>query len=413
MRHLRTSLLKKIAQDVNNAGMNENYEGQKILLEEIMKELGREFPPPPGAEFKVSDSELERISEIQAASDEEIKELERIMGILKGSGVSSPEEGRALTAPLSDLEGAAKLNPVTSSLNVCSSKESELILESIFKARFKKLANHAAVDAICADLRRSGAFKLYDGGLISKRASFDNSFIEKNIKILNYKVKEYQKIEKEAQFFDFGKIKNLSGDALKGAVSVLSNVGGTMLSGAWSLLKTLGKGVLRILPFVAIIWDVWDLFNHGYTSLNIWFSEFAKYNQYGDATSLADISYLEKLYSENKGDLNKVSDIVKIINLSQAFDEGWVMSITSLILVIEDIITFVIDLTGLGIIVDVLLSLGIYAGGRIISSNRSLAFEDLKDVVAADTGAKYQELITMENVRNQAQGAPDFFNLFS
>jgi hypothetical protein len=392
MRQLRISLLKKIAQDLFSMREGEGSAKEITLLEQIMSELGKDLPPPPGGSFEITAEQLQGIEQIQGARPEELRQVERMLKLLEGAGVDSPEKGRAITGDITrDVHN--NLPMISASLNAESSINSSQIFENLFRTKLKKLADHNAVDAICDDLKTSGAFRLYEGELISKKASSGDFLIKENISILNSKIEQYQHLEKSAQIFDWSKIKNISGDAAKGAISALSNAGTSIMSGAWSLIKSLGKGFLRILPFIAIIWDVWDLINHGYSALKVWTSEFSKYGSYGEPAKLADISYLETLYSENKSDLNKVLDIAKIINLSQSFDENWVLSISSLILVIEDIVTFFLNLTGVGMIIDFLLSAGIYFGAKSYASSRSVRFEDLKDLIAVDVKGRHEKLV--------------------
>lgn len=408
MRQSRISLLKKIAQDLFSMPHDEGNSEKIALLEKIMRELGEAPPIPSGGNFEVTAEELRRIEQIQSASKEELEQVERMLKLLKDAGVDSPEEGRAITEDITrDIHDI--LPAISASLNAKSSINSSQIFENLFRTKLKKLADHNAVDAICDDLKTSGAFRLYEGGLISKKASSGDFLIKENISILNSKIEQYKNLEKSAQIFDWSKIKNISSDAAKGAISALSNVGTSIMSGAWNFIKSLGKGFLRLLPFIAIIWDVWDLANHGYNALNVWISEFSKYSSYGEPAKLADISYLEKLYTDNKSDLKKVLDIVRIINLSQSFDENWVLSISSLILVIEDIVTFLIDLTGIGIIIDFLLSAGIYFGAKAYASSRSAKFEDLKDIIAVDAKQAYEKLVGSKGPNGLPFNMPDLF----
>lgn len=393
MRQLRISLLKKIAQDLEFMSKNAEREEKMRLINEIMNELGREFPPPPKGTFSISENDLGEIKNtLNSVSDDDLAKIQEALG---SANISSPSD---LAAISDGIKGSVNATSSTkyASLNIKSSINLSEIFESLFRAKLKKFAEHNAVNAICDDLRDSGAFKLYEGKIISKKASYENFMIKENISILNSKIQQYQMMEKSAQMLDWSRIKNIPGDAVKGVISALSNAGASIMSGAWSLIKALGKGVLRALPIIALIIDVWDLVSYGYTALKAWFLEFEKYKNYGEPSELANISYLEKLYSDNKDDLKKVLDISRIINISKSFDEGWVLAASSLFLVIEDIITMLVDLTGIGLLIgtilDFLISAGVYYGSRYYESGRMEKFEDLKDVIAIDVGQEYREL---------------------
>jgi hypothetical protein len=405
----RLEFLIKISQEIENQESSPSSADSErnLVINQILKTISGDLPllEDEGYKFEPPDKTLNDIQALNSnVTDEELEGLSELIEKLKAS---SPDEGRMATK---ELEGVAKENFSSRDFE----KESyEKIFEGFFKASLISKIEKIALDIICQDLKDHGAFKLYEKRSISKIASRVQTQVihfDKNLEIFNSRIKVYN--NKTSVAF-LGSAISAAGRALSGAgkyiakaVPTLVEYGGKALSGAWKILRTFGKGALKLLPFVSIIWDLWDLVVYSRKVWTLWNDEFSKFSSYGKTSDLIKLDHIKSLYENFKEDtsisgLNKILDLVKITKLAQSFDICFIKGLTNFALVIEDIAAFFIDLIPyVGWVIDVALSFGIaYYGGKT-ASDRQTPFNNFKATM-------YQELESLKDSGSDSEFKPE------
>ena len=409
MNNRRLNFLIKVSQEIleQKSDTSPLEKGKVSKINEILETITGNLPfiDDEAYAFKPPDKTLLKIEEFSSvATDEEIKKVFELAAAL---GASSPEEGRKLT---SEIGGMAKEQLSSEAFDTRTAekiqkKACEEIFERIFKAKLASKIEKSSLEIFCKDLKEHGAFKLYEKRGISKIASKIEPQIisfERNLEIFNSRINTYNDKKSVASL---GAILPVAGRYIARALPTLVGFGARALSGAWKIVSKFGKGIFRLLPYVGVIWDVWDLSVYARKVWLLWNDELAKFSSYGNTKDLINLEYIKSLYEKHKQDtsesgLNKIMDIVKITKLSQSFDLCFVKGLTSFVLVIEDIIVLLSGPIGiLGFIIDVAASLGIIYAGSKIAANRQAPFNEFKMIM-------YQDLESLKEHGKIIEGLP-------
>lgn len=390
MKKERLNFFQKISQDITSSISGSYNQTQLDLMDEILKTITSPVPfLSEDIKFEPSAAKLANISEVVSVTTKE--EVDAGLALLEELEVANADLGRQATQQLA--QEASKANLSDQTLDHLKSACEKTFEKEFFK-RMSNYVEEESLKIICADLKNHGVFRLYERRSISKIASrlySQEIGCERNMELLRERFISYSSLRKDAQIWDALKsgVKGLISGTEK-AVSAVGEYAGKALSGAWGVVKKLGKTFVKALPFLGIIWDIWDLCIHAHNAWSVWSVEFKKYESYGDPKKLSSIDYLNDLYESSRSDLSesglkKILDIVNITKLSQAFDEHFVMGVTHVVLVIEDIAAFLINLIPyVGWLIDIAISLGILFYGRSVAEERRVQFNQLKDLIYND-----------------------------
>jgi len=325
MRNKRLMFLKKISNLDNFVNSSdESVRLAKLIIEEIDKA----YDPPEGS--KIDGNKIEEgtraAEEMLSLDDDQLKEIQNSLDMIEemeGNSFYEKEAGDYIETfvKLSYFYNLKKLNDIDTA-------------SYLYKNTFKKLA-------------------------------FEDVKLDKN--------KSFKKISID--------LSNLDNHIASDSIEAFELTKKSFLGGLWNSVKNFG---LKSLPFIGIPFVLYNAGNHIKQSLDIWNKELSQYNDIGSIQDLCSEEYMLNYYNSNKNDLHIVLRTVKAIKSSSSFILNFLMSIVSLVDLVETIITLPMQFTWLGILLEIAFSFGWYFAGSYYSETQANDMLDILKVIRTD-----------------------------
>lgn len=150
--------------------------------------------------------------------------------------------------------------------------------------------------------------------------------------------------------------------------------------------KTSGKlaKYMKFLPIIGIIWMLYSVVDNIIDAYSIWDNEYEKYSQYGKPQQLFSPDYIGSLYERNKNNLVAVDDIVNILKISKEFNDNFWESLLMMVDVAETIIVSPLIVSGWGILIELIISYGLYKLGEGAIEERKKEFDFILNEIHND-----------------------------
>lgn len=330
----RTRLLMKIAQSSLD---NEDFaNSDKEIIEQIIKEIDTEYIAPNNS--VVSQKALnEGVRAAGALNDLSKDDLESIRDLLKDI----------------DFE---KVPPGTTNMSV---DDAGLVFSSLHQ---DGLLKKAYLSNLISSVGKEEGLKIYKSS-----ASLINMEIVK---------RSSDDLYMQKYSFDFGQLGDKVSDIARDALVSSKNS-----------IKWVGGKLFKSLPFIGLAFSLYMLSKEFIKAKSVWDSEFERYSQMGSIEQISDPKYLETLY-ESTDDLTKILDITKLIKASREFNQSFILSLVYFIDSIENIVTFFMNFTIIGALVEMALSLGFFIAGEGYAESRAEEFTIILNKIKNDMNAR-------------------------